>query len=82
MLMARSLGIGQTTMACEPSKVIEANFSSQIAPLLDHFYRNPKFSLIETNTATRFAEQLRAAGFENAKKRAVNRIGSDREVGS
>ena len=43
---------------------IAADYINYLAPLFDHFHRNPELSLVEHKTAARLAKELRAAGFE------------------
>ncbi len=45
-------------------ETIAADYDSYLAPLFDHFHRNPELSLVEHQTAARLAKELRAAGFE------------------
>ena len=59
-----------TSFACAPlsaselSDAIDTDYDEHLWPLFDHFHRNPELSLIETETASRMARELRAAGFE------------------
>jgi hippurate hydrolase len=43
---------------------VAADYASYLAPLFDHFHRNPELSLVEHKTAARLAKELRSAGFE------------------
>nr|WP_298925782.1 amidohydrolase [uncultured Erythrobacter sp.] len=43
---------------------IEADYDSYLAPLFLHFHKNPELSFLETKTAARMAEELRAVGME------------------
>lgn len=43
---------------------VKADYDDHLWPLFEHFHRNPELSTIETETAARMAEELRAAGFE------------------
>ncbi|MFP6680737.1 MAG: amidohydrolase [Gammaproteobacteria bacterium] len=54
--------------ANELNKSIKADYDAYLAPLFDHFHRNPELSLIEVETAARMAVELRAAGFEVTEK--------------
>jgi amidohydrolase len=54
--------------ANELNKSIKADYDAYLAPLFDHFHRNPELSLIEVETAARMAIELRAAGFEVTEK--------------
>lgn len=53
-------------IACgtELGESVEQDYEEYLWPLFDHFHRNPELSLVEQETATRMAEELRAAGFE------------------
>ena len=50
--------------ADELSEAVKKDYDDYLWPLFDHFHRNPELSLIETDTAARMAQELRAAGFE------------------
>lgn len=50
--------------ASELSDAISQDYQSHLAPLWDHFHRNPELSLMEFNTAQRLAQEIRAVGFE------------------
>jgi hippurate hydrolase len=50
--------------ADELSDAVKKDYDEYLWPLFDHFHRNPELSLIETDTAARMAQELRAAGFE------------------
>jgi hippurate hydrolase len=41
-------------------KAIAADWQAHLAPLYDHFHRNPELSFVETATAARMAKELRA----------------------
>lgn len=43
---------------------ITKDYNAHLAPLFDHFHRNPELSFLETKTAARLAAELRAAGFQ------------------
>ncbi|MES2130099.1 MAG: amidohydrolase, partial [Pseudomonadota bacterium] len=43
---------------------VAQDYSSHLAPLYAHFHAHPELSLMETQTAARLAQELRAAGFE------------------
>ena len=43
---------------------ITKDYDAHLAPLFDHFHRNPELSFLETKTAARLAAELRAAGFQ------------------
>ncbi len=54
----------QTVSADELSDSIQSDYDQHLAALFDYFHRNPELSFMETKTAARLAEELRAAGFE------------------
>jgi len=54
----------QTVIADELSDAVEADYDQHLGVLFEHFHRNPELSSMETRTAARLAEELRAAGFE------------------
>ncbi len=43
---------------------IERDYRDYLAPLFEHFHRNPELSTVEFETAARMAAELRDAGFE------------------
>lgn len=50
-------------------KAVAADWSGYLAPLYDHFHRNPELSFMEVNTAARMAKELRAVkGMEVTEK--------------
>ncbi len=51
-------------MASELSDAVGRDYDEYLAPLFDHFHRNPELSTIEVETASRMARELKAAGFE------------------
>jgi len=50
--------------ANELSDAVKRDYDEYLWPLFDHFHRNPELSLIEHDTATRMAKELRGAGFD------------------
>jgi len=54
----------QTVIADDLSDAVEADYDQHLAALFEHFHRNPELSTMETKTAARLAEELRAAGFD------------------
>ena len=65
LLLAATLALSATSLpASELSDAIQQDYDDYLWPLFDHFHRNPELSLVEFETATRMAEELRAAGFE------------------
>jgi hippurate hydrolase len=53
-----------STTAADLQSNVDEDYQSYLATLFDHFHRNPELSLVESKTAARMAEELRAAGFE------------------
>ncbi|ARD43311.1 amidohydrolase [Colwellia sp. PAMC 21821] len=43
---------------------IAKDYKQHLAPLWDHFHRNPELSLMETKTAKRLAQELSSVGYE------------------
>ena len=43
---------------------VQKDYDAHLAPLFEHFHRNPELSFMETETAARLAAELRDAGFE------------------
>ena len=50
------------------TSAVKVDYDSYLAPLFDHFHRNPELSLVEFETAERMAKELRDAGFEVTEK--------------
>ncbi len=50
--------------ASDLNAAIKSDYDAYLAPLFDHFHRNPELSVAETETAARMAVELRDAGFE------------------
>jgi hippurate hydrolase len=61
-----SVLLGSTTVASasEVSDAIDKDYQKYLAPLWDHFHRNPELSLMEHKTAKRLTKELNAAGFD------------------
>ena len=53
-----------TVHASELSDSIKQDYDDYLAPLWDHFHRNPELSLVEFKTAERMAQELRGLGFQ------------------
>jgi hippurate hydrolase len=53
-----------TAHASELTDAIKSDYDAYLAPLFDHFHRNPELSVIEVETAARMAIELRDAGFD------------------
>lgn len=49
--------------ASEISTAIDKDYQQHLAPLWDHFHRNPELSLMEHKTAKRLTQELTAIGF-------------------
>lgn len=43
---------------------VEADYDANLGALFDHFHRNPELSGMETQTAARMAQELRALGYD------------------
>ena len=43
---------------------VAQDYQQHLAPLWDHFHRNPELSLMETKTAKRLSEELSSVGFD------------------
>jgi amidohydrolase len=63
ILFASSLSLTTASIASDLSDAIQKDYTNHLAPLWDHFHQNPELSLMETKTAKRLAEELRATGF-------------------
>lgn len=50
--------------AGEIAASVEADYDAYLAPLFVHFHKNPELSFLETQTAARMAQELRAAGVD------------------
>ena len=63
-LCAAILAFPLLSHGSELSDAIEEDYDSYLAPLFEHFHRNPELSLVEFETAARMADELEAAGFD------------------
>ena len=64
LLMLSSLSLGLSSAnASDISNSIAKDYQQHLAPLWDHFHRNPELSLMEHNTAKRLAQEIRAVGY-------------------
>lgn len=52
------------TQANDIKLQINKDYQQHLAPLWDHFHRNPELSLMEFQTAKRLAKEIRAVGFD------------------
>ncbi len=59
-----SVAMSLPATGAELSQSIAKDYDAHLAPLYDHFHRNPELSFLETKTAARLAAELRAAGFQ------------------
>jgi amidohydrolase len=55
-------------MADDLSRTVKQDYDQHLAPLFDHFHRNPELSLLEVSTSARLAKELRDAGFKVTEK--------------
>jgi len=53
-----------SSQASDVSDAINKDYQQHLAPLWDHFHRNPELSLMEFKTAKRLAKELRSVDFE------------------
>ena len=53
-----------TAAAQDLSQSLEADWRAHLQGLYQHFHANPELSFMETETAARMAQELRAAGYE------------------
>jgi hippurate hydrolase len=65
ILLALTLAISTPALAGDSAlhEAVASDYDGYLAVLFDHFHRNPELSTVETNTASRMAVELRAAGF-------------------
>jgi hippurate hydrolase len=69
-LIATALTVGSLSMSSafafekQTANYIAKDYQQHLAPLWDHFHRNPELSLMEKKTAKRLAKELRAVDFE------------------
>jgi amidohydrolase len=64
VLLISSLIMLPTAQASKLTETINKDYKQHLAPLWDHFHRNPELSLMETKTAAKLAAELREAGLE------------------
>ena len=67
MMLRAALLLASSVLAASPAMAepdyaaaVRADYPRTLAPLFDHFHRNPELSFKETNTAARMAKELRA----------------------
>jgi hippurate hydrolase len=63
-LVACASGLPLSVAAQNLNADISRDYDEYLAPLFEHFHRNPELSLLEFETAARMAEELRTAGFD------------------
>lgn len=69
LLLASAAPAAAAVDAATIEKAVAADWSGYLAPLYDHFHRNPELSFMEVNTAARMAKELRAVkGMEVTEK--------------
>ncbi|MFT5757225.1 MAG: amidohydrolase [Alteromonadaceae bacterium] len=64
VFISSMLAIIPNCQASDISNAIDKDYQAYLAPLWDHFHRNPELSLMEFNTAKRLAKELRSVGFK------------------
>ena len=67
-LFAALLSLALPSVAADYTQAIARDYDAHLAPFFDHFHRHPELSMLETQTAARLAQELRAAGFEVTEK--------------
>ena len=68
LLMSALIFVSLPGLAADLTSAVKADYDSYLAPLFDHFHRNPELSLVEFETAARMAKELRDAGFDVTEK--------------
>lgn len=63
-LISSLLATMPSVYASDISNIIAKDYQEYLAPLWDHFHRNPELSLMEHKTAKRLAKELRVVGFD------------------
>ena len=63
-ILTYALLVNASAFGDELDDSIKNDYESHLAPLFEHFHRNPELSLIETATAARMASELRDSGFD------------------
>ncbi len=63
-LLSLMLAVASASGQAGRSEEIQRDYDTYLAGLFDHFHRNPELSLVEHQTASRMAAELRDAGFE------------------
>ena len=63
LLVLLALSQAGGALGADLKQAVASDYTQHLAGLFDHFHRNPELSLLETKTAARLAQELRAAGF-------------------
>jgi hippurate hydrolase len=63
LLIGSLIGTSNIAVSADLSTSIDKDYKQHLAPLWDHFHKNPELSLMETKTAKRLSNELRDAGF-------------------
>lgn len=65
-IVAACMALGQAAIAADTElhKAVARDYQQNLAPLFEHFHRNPELSFMEFKTAARLAQELRAAGLQ------------------
>jgi len=64
LLVGSLLAMIPAAQGSDDAEAIAKDYQEYLAPLWDHFHRNPELSLMEHKTAKRLADEIRSAGFE------------------
>ena len=67
LLVLLALSQAGGALGADLKQAVASDYTQHLAGLFDHFHRNPELSLLETKTAARLAQELRAAGFTVAE---------------
>lgn len=64
LLVASIAFTSVSSQASNISEDVNQDYQKHLAPLWDHFHRNPELSLMEFKTAKRLAKEIRSVGFD------------------
>ena len=64
LLLAAAVLLPPPALAEDLSSQVQADYAGHLGPLFEHFHQNPELSMMESKTASRLAEEFRAAGLE------------------
>ena len=67
IILGTLINFTSTAYASNISNAINKDYQQHLAPLWDHFHRNPELSLMEHKTAKKLTEELSSVGFEVAE---------------